>query len=291
MSQSRRTRKTKATALLGVGTLLAGGGIARTRARHVDRVEPPRGAGILASPQYDNTDVYAFAPGRRQGQPDRQLDPVRGAGRWPELLPVGHRRAVQDQHRQRRRRQAGHHLPLEVPQLADAQGVGQLHRQRHLPLQQRAGHVAQGPEPAVPADLRPDPHHGPQGPGQGAHGARQRAGRAVVRRRRVDAGLRARCATRRSRRYNGSRKSFAGQAEDPFFLDLRVFDLLYGGRLHDRGRPRQPGRLQRQQRRPAGAARRPDLEGHSRRRHLEHDRPQEPQAAPTSRSPGWASRW
>jgi hypothetical protein len=29
--------------------------------------------------------------------------------------------------------------------------------------------------------------------------------------------------------YGGSRKSFAGQAKDPFFLDLRVFDVLYGG--------------------------------------------------------------
>jgi hypothetical protein len=29
--------------------------------------------------------------------------------------------------------------------------------------------------------------------------------------------------------YGGTRKSFAGQAEDPFFLDLRVFDVLYGG--------------------------------------------------------------
>ncbi|GAA5105423.1 DUF4331 domain-containing protein [Alloalcanivorax gelatiniphagus] len=30
-------------------------------------------------------------------------------------------------------------------------------------------------------------------------------------------------------------KSFAGQAEDPFFLDLRVFDLLYGGDLSEAG--------------------------------------------------------
>ena len=30
-------------------------------------------------------------------------------------------------------------------------------------------------------------------------------------------------------------KSFAGQAEDPFFLDLRVFDLLYGGDLSEVG--------------------------------------------------------
>jgi hypothetical protein len=30
-------------------------------------------------------------------------------------------------------------------------------------------------------------------------------------------------------------KSFAGQADDPFFLDLRVFDLLYGANLSERG--------------------------------------------------------
>ncbi|WP_203702474.1 DUF4331 domain-containing protein, partial [Asanoa iriomotensis] len=30
-------------------------------------------------------------------------------------------------------------------------------------------------------------------------------------------------------------KSYVGQAEDPFFLDLRVFDLIYGGNLSERG--------------------------------------------------------
>ena len=33
----------------------------------------------------------------------------------------------------------------------------------------------------------------------------------------------------------GKVKSFTGQAEDPFFLDLRVFDLLYGGDLSEVG--------------------------------------------------------
>ncbi|HEV7826859.1 MAG TPA: DUF4331 domain-containing protein [Mycobacteriales bacterium] len=33
----------------------------------------------------------------------------------------------------------------------------------------------------------------------------------------------------------GGGKTFAGQAEDPFFLDLRVFDLLYGGNLSETG--------------------------------------------------------
>nr|WP_224754875.1 DUF4331 domain-containing protein [Streptomyces chumphonensis] len=34
----------------------------------------------------------------------------------------------------------------------------------------------------------------------------------------------------------GGARSFAGQAEDPFFADLRVFDLLYGGDLSKRGK-------------------------------------------------------
>ena len=33
----------------------------------------------------------------------------------------------------------------------------------------------------------------------------------------------------------GGWKIFAGQADDPFFLDLRVFDLLYGGNLSEVG--------------------------------------------------------
>lgn len=33
----------------------------------------------------------------------------------------------------------------------------------------------------------------------------------------------------------GARKAYAGQADDPFFLDLRVFDLLYGGDFSEAG--------------------------------------------------------
>jgi hypothetical protein len=33
----------------------------------------------------------------------------------------------------------------------------------------------------------------------------------------------------------GKEKTFAGQADDPFFLDLRVFDLLYGGNTGGKG--------------------------------------------------------
>src|SRR5206468_1206024 len=33
----------------------------------------------------------------------------------------------------------------------------------------------------------------------------------------------------------GKAKSFVGQSDDPFFLDLRVFDLLYGTNLKEVG--------------------------------------------------------
>src|SRR5262249_6562906 len=36
-------------------------------------------------------------------------------------------------------------------------------------------------------------------------------------------------------RLPGGWRIFAGQADDPFFLDLRVFDLLYGGHLKEVG--------------------------------------------------------
>ncbi|MEW1696375.1 DUF4331 domain-containing protein [Streptomyces sp. NPDC093249] len=41
--------------------------------------------------------------------------------------------------------------------------------------------------------------------------------------------------TQAVRNVPGGGKTFAGQAEDPFFADLRVFDLLYGGNLSERG--------------------------------------------------------
>ena len=43
------------------------------------------------------------------------------------------------------------------------------------------------------------------------------------------------CATRPCTRLPSGSTTFAGQADDPFFLDLRVFDLLYGGDLSEVG--------------------------------------------------------
>ncbi len=154
---------------------------------------------VAADPAVDNTDVYAFVS---PDGPDyvtlrRELDPVRGAQRRAELLPVRDRRRVQHLRRQRRRRQAGRHLPLDVQEHRQA-------RQQHVPLQQRPGHLDRRPEPAVPADVharvvvqrRPvhDPRHG-------------RPGRAVPGRRRVHARL-----PEAARRRRSSRSPAAGRA-------------------------------------------------------------------------------
>ena len=69
---------------------------------------------ISKDPVADNTDVYAFVS---PDKPDTvtmiaNYIPLRGAGRRPELLRVRRRRPLRDPHRQRRRRRAGHHLPV-----------------------------------------------------------------------------------------------------------------------------------------------------------------------------------
>ena len=56
----------------------------------------------------------------------------------------------------------------------------------------------------------------------------------------------------RVRRGGGTAHVFAGQTDDPFFLDLRIFDLLYGGESQ-RSWNRQPRGIQRPQHRVAGA--------------------------------------
>ena len=95
---------------------------------------------IAVDPAADNTDVYAFVSPDRpgHGHADRQLHPVPGAGRRPELLPVrrhvlyeihvdNNGDAVEDITYQCR-------FTTELPQPA------------HVPLQHRADHVARRPD-------------------------------------------------------------------------------------------------------------------------------------------------
>src|SRR3954454_18799836 len=89
MSQSRRTTRARATALLGVGTLLAGGGIAGLAPQSASASSHREAPGILGQPQYDNTDVYAFV------SPDKtntvtlisNWDPFEEPGGGPNFYP------------------------------------------------------------------------------------------------------------------------------------------------------------------------------------------------------------
>ena len=67
-------------------------------------------------PTADDTDVYAFTAPDAPGSLTLvgQLDPLRGSGRRPELLPVRRPRPLLPQRRQHRRRQVRHPLPVQV---------------------------------------------------------------------------------------------------------------------------------------------------------------------------------
>ena len=177
---------------------------------------------ISGDPQADTTDVYAFVS---PDAPDTvtliaSWRPVRGSRRRPELLQVRRQRPVRDQDRQQRRRRRGHHLPVPLHVAAV--------EPEHVPLQHRPDHGARRSEPQHVSDLHGDARRsaartvftaGPMltmydnvGPASTPELRRQRQ-----RHLRVHAGGR-----------HGGRV-FAGQTDDPFFLDLRVFDLLYGG--------------------------------------------------------------
>ena len=71
------------------------------------RVQPPGGAAHRGRSRRGQHGPLRVRQSERSEQPDdhRQLRPARGAGRWPELLPVRPGRPLRDQHRQQRRRQ------------------------------------------------------------------------------------------------------------------------------------------------------------------------------------------
>ena len=221
-------------------------------------------------PTADDTDVYAFvapdAPGSRD--PDRQLDPVRGSGRRPELLPLRRPGVVLPQRRQHRRRQVRHPLPVQVqdqgpqPELVPLRVAGRELDQRSE-AQPRADATRSGASATSAAICVSDKLLG-QGP------ARRRRTTSGPRRSRTTT----RSPTRRSSALPGGGKVFAGQVDDPFFVDLGI-DLRrhqhrhagpHGHRHRQPGRRQgRPRRLQRPHDRPAGA-RRPTSPATTRRR-------------------------
>ena len=177
MTPSRLTQR-RAPALLAAGGLLVTAGLAGlgpTTATASSHREAPMIAGL---PQYDNTDVYAEPGASGFGDAHRQLAAVPRARGWSELLPLRGRRAPRHPHRQRRGRQARHHLPVDLQ--------GPLPHQEHIPVQHRPRHVAQRQGPELLPDL-------PSGADQGQpdQGPRQERTRGTVQRGRgVNARLR-----------------------------------------------------------------------------------------------------
>ena len=67
-SQSRRGSRIRATAVLGVGTLLAGGGIAGLAPGGATASSHREAPAIAGQPQYDNTDLYAWVDPNSPGK-------------------------------------------------------------------------------------------------------------------------------------------------------------------------------------------------------------------------------
>ena len=231
MSQSRRTTRARATALLGVGTLLVGGGIAGLAPQSASASSHREAPGILGQPQYDNTDVYAFV------SPDKtdtvtlisNWNPFEEPGGGPNFYPwatdAHYNVKIDNDHdakadivytwtfKNSRTPQAkdsfsgnGTFLNNNGP-VTSLKDENLLFRQTYTLTRTK---VRTGKD-KVTTLLKNAP------------AAPSNAGDASM----PDYGaLRDAAVTSYG---GGARKSFAGQADDPFFLDLRVFDVLYGG--------------------------------------------------------------
>ena len=246
MSESPRTRRRATTAMFVAGSTLAATALALL-------------PGTATASSHREAPADRGRPGRRQHRPVRVRQPrtSRTTSRssptgsrsqepngGPNFYPFATDAALQHQRRQRRRRQG------RTPTFRWTFKNDRQARQQHVPLQQRPGHLARRREPAVPADLHAASRR--------STARRSRPGSATRRSRRRGIGAASMPdyadAARPGHRpaATGGWKVFAGQADDPFFLDLRVFDLLYGGDLSEVG-PGHPRRLQRQHHRAAGA--------------------------------------
>ena len=228
MSQPRRTSRLRATALLGAGTLIAAAGLAGLAPGTASASSHREAPGILDDPQYDNTDIYAF------NSPDK-ADSVTIIANWnPFEEPAGGPNFfpwATDAHYDVNIDNNGDakadiiyrwkFTNSRTPKASDSfSGNGTfltnngqvtsltdqnlLFRQTYDLTRINVNH----PEKTrmVLDDARPAPSFVGDVSMPDYRALRNQA---VV-------GL------------PGGGKSFAGQAEDPFFLDLRVFDLLYG---------------------------------------------------------------
>ncbi len=229
MSQSRRTRTTRATALLGVGALAVGGtlvALAPTGSIASSHREAPA---IANQPAYDNTDVYAFA--QSNGMVNILAnwtpfeEPAGGPNFYPWATDAHYKINIDNDYdakpdvvytwkfRTTRTPKASDSFTGNGTFLYNNGPVTSLDDPNLLFRQQYTltrTSVRKGKD-----KVRTLIKNGKVAPSNTGN-----------------AGMPDYAALRNAavQGFQGAgRKSFAGQAADPFFLDLRVFDVLYGG--------------------------------------------------------------
>ena len=182
---------------------------------------------VSADPRSTTTDLYAFvSPDRPQHGLVRQLlDPVRGTGRRAQLLPLG---------RATRTTTSTSTTTATRPPTSSTGGRFTTHHRNADSFIYNNGPVTSLDDENLLVyqtyDLTRIKRRQRQAAANDALVASRNVGQASMPDYNADlfdAGVRSPPAT--------SSSSWVGQTDDPFFLDLRVFDLLYGGNLSEAG--------------------------------------------------------
>jgi hypothetical protein len=223
-----RTSRLRATALFGAGTLIAAAGLAGLAPGTASASSHREAPGILDDPQYDNTDVYAF------NSPDKSnsvtiisnWNPFEEAAGGPNYFPwatdahydinidnngdakadlIYRWKFTTSRTPKKSDSFSGNGTFLtNNGQVTSLQDSNLLFRQTYDLTRIDVNH------PKKSRKLLNNAHAAPSFVGDvSMPDYRSLRQQALV-------------------GFHGGGKSFAGQAEDPFFLDLRVFDLLYG---------------------------------------------------------------
>ena len=228
MSQSRRTRRARATALLGVGAIVVGGGIAALAPTTSTASSHREAPAIAGQPQYDNTDVYAFAQADGKVNLIANWIPFEEPGGGPNFYPwaTDARYKINIDNDDDAKPDVVYTWKFRnsrVPKDSDSfTGNGTfLYNNGPVTSLKDANLLFRQTYDLTRTTIRKGPDkvklvldNAPVAPSHVGDAAMPDY-----------AALRNAAVTS----YGSSRKSFAGQAEDPFFLDLRVFDVLYGG--------------------------------------------------------------